>query len=77
VAEVAAEGEQRCRTHLGDSKARVCGIAEQVCQAPELASEIFDAFADLQRRLASPQANTRVSDPSRRVRYRRARRSSV
>lgn len=35
------------------------------------ASAIVDAFADLERQLASPQGNTRVSEPSRRVPYRR------
>jgi len=38
------------------------------------ASEIVDAFADLERQLASPEGNTRVSEPARRVPYRRAKR---
>lgn len=38
------------------------------------ASEIVDAFADLERQLASPEGNTRVSEPSRRVPYRRVKR---
>jgi Fic family protein len=41
------------------------------------AAEIVDAFADLERQLASPEANTRVSEPSRRVPYRRAKRPSL
>jgi hypothetical protein len=38
------------------------------------ASEIVDAFADLERQLASPEGNTRASEPSRRVPYRGTRR---
>ncbi|MCU1656780.1 MAG: filamentation induced by cAMP protein Fic [Pseudonocardiales bacterium] len=38
------------------------------------ASEIVDAFADLERQLASPEGNTRVSEPARRVPHRRAKR---
>ena len=40
------------------------------------AAEIVDAFADLERQLASPAANTRVSEPARRVPHRRAKRRS-
>ncbi|MGH3439409.1 MAG: Fic family protein [Sciscionella sp.] len=36
------------------------------------APEIVDAFSDLERQLASPDGNTRISEPSRRVPYRRA-----
>ena len=37
------------------------------------AGELIDAFTDLERRLASPEGDTRFSPPERRVPYRRAR----
>ena len=35
------------------------------------AAELIDAFTDLERRLASPEADTRASPPARRVPHRR------